>query len=264
MSEQVATGFNGFSSYATDVDGPIAEADSIASTAQTPSPHRGSTPATAPTEPVHQDGGAVAPGIKKLAGWVLAIGLVFVVKALIFGGIHGLSNSGSSSTYSSNETPSYADSNAAYGGDTNGDANASTAVGAGDYNMIKTNDATTLDAEASDTSSSESTRQVAVGSDDASVMSKPAPGYATLTMPELRYCLAEDVRISAQKSEMNAQQIADTEKFNRNVDGFNAAVSDYNNSCSHRSIISSQESVATSQVEEQRSALESEGRSRVD
>jgi hypothetical protein len=263
MGEQFARGFEGLSSYFTDVDGAIAEADRIASRAQTTATKRGSTPVTASTEPVHQDGGAVGSGLKKLGGWVLAIGLVFVLKALFFGGIHALSNSGSSSTYSSDETPSYTDSSADYGGVTDDAADAGTAADAGDYNMTMTDDAANLDA-ASDMSSSESTPQVTVENDDATAMGKPAPGYATLTMPELRYCLAEDIRLSGQKAEMEAQQIADTDKFNRNVDGFNEAVSDYNNSCSNRSIISSQESRATSQVEGQRFALEAEGRSRVD
>jgi hypothetical protein len=255
MGEQVGKGFDGLSFYITDVDAAIAEAESIASGPRSPSSQPKSN-SSVPIGPIHQDGGAVASGLKKVLGWVFGIGLILLVKACLFSGMHSLSSGGSSPTYSYDAAKPTDESgsnvSSVGGGDT-----------VGDYNMTVTNEATAEVPAAPDTSTAEITPQITVDNDDGSVMSKPEPGQASLTMPELRYCIAEDIRMSAQKSEMGLQQATDPEKYSRNISSFNEAADNYNNSCSQRSMIASQETTAKSQVEEQRSALEAEGRSRV-
>ena len=255
MGENIAKGFGGLSFYITDVDAAIAEADQIASSPRSATSQPSST-LSVPIEPIHQDGGAAASGLKKLVGWVFAIGIIFVVKAYVFSGIHSLSSSGTSPTYPYDAAKPSDDSSSNVSGVAGGDA-------AADYNIAVTNDTAAAVPAITVTAAPEITTQANVGNDDASVMSKPEPGEATLTMPELRYCRAEEIRISAQITQMDAQQGEDTAKNIRNTNNFNDVVSSYNSVCLHRSVISSSEIVARSQVEEQRSALQAEGRSRV-
>ncbi len=84
-----------------------------------------------------------------------------------------------------------------------------------------------------------------------------------LTVPEIRYCLAEDIRINAADAEMERIRSIDGDKYNRNVEPFNAAIADYNRFCASSQYQQSDKSLAESQVEAQRSALEAEGRARV-
>src|SRR5262249_30489931 len=95
-------------------------------------------------------------------------------------------------------------------------------------------------------------------SNDTTSASKPASGFGTLSIAELRFCIAEDIRIAAQNQEMESTRFIDVDRFNRNVDSFNQAVNDYNSRCSHRQILARDRPVATSQVEVRRTALESE------
>lgn len=224
MAGGKGTGFDGLSSYATDVDTAIAEADRIASSPRRAEPQRESAGDMGSVQPVHRDGGAIASGLKKVGGWALAIGVVLVIKACIYDGVHAVADRGSTDSYS-----------------TAGDAPSVTQPEEG-----------------------QGVPTVAEDDADTSAMSKPTAASGTLTMPELRYCIAEDIRISAQKTELDGLQYTDPERFNRNVDGFNGAVNDYNISCSNRMFTSSDRPVATSQVEGQRSSLEAEGRNRVD
>ena len=82
-------------------------------------------------------------------------------------------------------------------------------------------------------------------------------------MAEMQYCMAEDIRLSAQKSEIESLQGVDSDRFNRNVDDFNAAVRKYNGACSNRQIRASQRPLAEANVNGRRYILESEGRRRV-
>ena len=248
MAAPKDTGFEGLSAFATDVDGAIAAADRIAAAPPRVTSTRATTTPTAPATPIHRDGGAIPAGLKKVGGWVVGIGILLALKACIWGGVHAVSDSGTSS-YSA--TPS--DQSSVYD-TTGGSADAST------DNM------TTGDAADGSTGSDDTTaptaEDAAVPADDGAE-SKPAPGYASLSLSEIRYCMAEDIRIATQKTEIDGLQYTDTDRFNRNVDGFNDAVNDYNSRCSNRSIMASDRPTATSQVEAKRSQLETEGRSRV-
>ncbi len=192
--------------------------------------------------------------LKKVGGWVLAIGLIFAVKACIFGGVRAVSSSGSSSpTYS---TSSSSDQPGEYVADVN-DTDAMT----DNMTAVDGGDGTPTIGEALDASETDATQETSPSDDGA--MAKPVPGYATLSISEVRYCLAEDMRIAAQKTELDSLQYSDMDRFNRNVDGFNDAVNDYNSRCVNRSIMTNDRPLATSQVEQQRSQLQAEGRDRV-
>ncbi|WP_257555414.1 hypothetical protein [Sphingobium sp. CFD-2] len=236
-----AYGFDGLMSYSTDVDAAIAEADRLAAKAPPPAPSR-PAPVVQPDAPVHRDSGAISGGVKKVGGWVLGIGLLLAVKACIFGGVNAIRHSDTSDS-SSPETVAEAPYVASDTADTSGES------GEG-------SNATTSEWSADDAPTAES--------DDGSVLTKPDAGVATLSIAELRYCIAEDIRIGAEKTEMDSAHILNVDRFNRHVDDFNANVDDFNSRCSHRSFMSSDKSVADGQVEAQRAAFESEGRSRVD
>lgn len=192
--------------------------------------------------------------LKKVGGWILAIGLIFAIKACIFGGVRAVSGSGSSSPSYSTSSPS--DQSGEYVSDVND-------TGAMTDNMtaVDGGDGTPAIGEDPDTSEADTTQETSPPDDGA--MAKPIPGYATLSISEVRYCLAEDMRIAAQKTELDSLQYSDMDRFNRNVDGFNDAVNDYNNRCVNRSIMTNDRPLATSQVEQQRSQLQAEGRDRV-
>lgn len=250
MAKPRDTGFEGLSAFATDVDGAVAAADRIAAAPPRAAPPRAATTPTAPTTPIHRDGGAIPAGLKKIGGWVLGIGILLALKACIWGGVHAVSDSGTSSysTAPSDQSSTY-----------------DTASGSAD---TSTDNMTMGDAADGSTGGDEApapapTAEDAAASEDDGAESKPMPGYASLSLSEIRYCMAEDVRIAAQKTEIDGLQYTDTDRFNRNVDGFNEAVNDYNSRCSNRSIMASDRPTATSQVEALRSQLETEGRSRV-
>ena len=245
MSEEEAQGFRGLMVYANDADAAIAAADRIAAgpAARNPQPA-----AATPVDPTHRDAGAIAGGVKKVVGWVIGIGLLFAVKAGIFGVLHAFSGGGTTSSYSQAPATSPGDVN----------------QGASDAGAGAAPVATSNWSDVSAPSIGDQAPSSPPVDDDGSSISKPVPGTETLTMPELRYCLAEDVRLAAQKSMMDEIHLSDVERFNRNVDGFNESVEDYNGRCRNRMFVSSQKPLADSQIEAQRSTLESEGTSRVD
>lgn len=244
MTTPTGTGFEGLSAFATDVDGAIAAADGIAAAApRAPAPRI--SQATTPPTPVHRDGGAIPAGLKKVGGWVIGIGILLAIKACIWGGVHAVSDSGTSS-YTTTPT----DQSSVYDST---DSSTETS----------TDNMTIGDAVDGSTSDDGATPDDAAVPADDGAEAKPMPGYASLSLAEIRYCMAEDIRISAQKTEIDGLQYTDTDRFNRNVDGFNEVVNDYNSRCSNRSIMASDRPIATSQVEANRSQLETEGRSRV-
>ncbi len=254
MTDSTGRGFDGLSDFSTDVDGAIAKADRIAA-----GPRRAPAPApppATPSTPVHSDGGAFTGGLKKIGGWILAIGLLFAIKACIFGGVRAVSDSSSTSpSYSSSSSSDQAGEYVTDMNDPESMTDNMTAVDGGDGTPTI---GEALDAADAGTSTTEDEAQ-----QDDGAMDKPLPGYSTLSISEVRYCLAEDMRIAAQKTELDSLQYSDVDRFNRNVDGFNDAVNDYNSRCVNRSIMSSDRPVATSQVEQQRSQLQAEGRNRV-
>lgn len=254
MTDSTGRGFDGLSEFSTDVDAAIAKADRIAAGPR-PAPAPAPAPAT-PSTPVHSNGGAFIGALKKVGGWILAIGLLFAIKACIFGGIRAVSDSGSTSpSYSSSSST---DQSGEYVTDMNDPSSMTDNMTAVDGAEGTPTIGEALDAADAGTS----TTQEQVPQDDGA-MAKPMPGYATLSVSEVRYCLAEDVRIAAQKAELDGLQYSDVDRFNRNVDGFNDAVNDYNSRCVNRSIMSSDRPLAMSQVEQQRSQLQAEGRDRV-
>lgn len=244
MTTPTGTGFEGLSAFATDVDGAIAAADRIAAAApRAPAPR--TTQAATPPTPVHRDGGAIPAGLKKVGGWVIGIGILLAIKACIWGGVHAVSDSGTSS-YATTPT----DQSSVYDS-------------TGSSTDTSTDNMTIGDAvDGSTSDDSAAAGDAAVPADDGAEV-KPTPGYASLSLAEIRYCMAEDIRIGAQKTEIDGLQYTDTDRFNRNVDGFNEVVNDYNSRCSNRSIMASDRPIANSQVEAKRSQLETEGRSRV-
>lgn len=254
MTNSTGRGFDGLSEFITDVDGAIAKADRIA-TGPRCAPAPTSTLAT-PSTPIHSDGGAFMGVLKKIGGWILAIALLFAIKACIFGGIRAVSDSGSASpSYSPSTSTDQSGEYVTDMSDPESMTDNMTAVDRGDGTLTI---GEALDAAGAGTS----TTQEEPSQDDGA-LAKPMAGYSTLGISELRYCIAEDMRIAAQKTELDSLQYSDVDRFNRNVDGFNETVNDYNSRCVNRSITSSDRPLATSQVEQQRSQLEEEGRSRV-
>jgi len=86
---------------------------------------------------------------------------------------------------------------------------------------------------------------------------KPSPGVEqVLSYPQLRYCVAEDIRINAMKAMINEYESVE-------VAGFNRYVSDFNSRCvSFKYRNGSLESVQTSAAA-RRMSIEEEGRQRV-
>jgi hypothetical protein len=241
MTAANATGFNGLLSRLTDADTAIAEADRLAARPRQSETAGADAGSTAPVEPDHRDNGALVSGLKKVGGWALAIVMIVAIKGCLYGGLHALTDGGSSDTSASSDVVEMGN-----------DAATPQAVDTSAYAPLAQSD-----------DASESAPAASEEDSDPSVMTQPSAGNATLTMPELRWCLAEDIRLSAEKSEMESVQYLDPDKFNRNVDAFNEAVNDYNSSCGDRSIIASERPIATAQVEDVRSSLEAEGRNRV-
>lgn len=263
MPPPIPTGFDGLSSFVTDADTAIAEADRIAAGPRsTPAPRQRSGP---PMEPVDRDGGAFLGGIKKVGGWVLGIGLILAIKTCFFAGTHAAFDGSSSSSYDQSTAPQ---GYSVFSGDDT-DATDVTSVD----NM--TADDTTVPVDGADggavgDAGSSNDGYLGGGVDAVpepeagpSDESRPLPGMAVLSMAEMQYCLAEDITLSGQKSEMDSLQYSDPDRFDRNVDDFNSAVSDYNSVCSNRQIVSSQRPLAEMHVNGRSAALETEGRARV-
>lgn len=237
MATSTPIGFAGLSSFVTDVDRALTEADRIAAGPMAPAPSPAS-PSQQPT-PVHHDGGAIPAGLKKIGGWVVGIGLIIAVKACIFGGVHAVSSSGSSyPTTATEEAPAIQTEAVAPASDESGTA----AEPYGD-DAISTEDTSATEDDGSE--------------------ARPEAGAATLSRSELRYCMAEDIRMSGQKAELNSLEYSDVERFNQNVDQFNDAANDYNNRCSGRSVMNRDQDALSSEIESRRSELEAEGRGRV-
>lgn len=254
MLPPIPTGFDGLSSFVTDADAAIASADKIAAD---PRPLQAPTPrAGPPSEPIDQDGGAFFRGIKKIGGWVFAIALIIAVKSCFFAGTRSVVDSASS--------PDYDETMQDYSTSTDGSDEAADA--SGDYMATDKSAAPAYGVESGagtdtpyDGDSISDNGPVAAPSEEM----MPAPGSATLTMAEMQYCLAEDIRLSSQKSEMESLEGVDSDRFNRNVDDFNSAVRKYNSACSNRQIRASQRPLAETNVNGRRYMLESEGRRRV-
>ncbi len=234
----MSTGFNGLSIYATDVDSAIAEADRVAAGPR-PLNTKPISSESSP-EPVHTD----RSGLKK-AGWALAV----VAAIAIYAGANSGSSPPSSSSTDTTDSTMVTE--------VEPDAVTETTPATDDA-TITSEPPPADDAPITDTSLS------SADSTDTTSLSKPTPGQSTLTMAELRYCIAEDIRVSAQKSAMDKIPPLEMEKFNRNVDAFNEAVNSFNTSCSRRSYNAGSRPDATAQVEQQRSTLEAEGRARVE
>ena len=94
-------------------------------------------------------------------------------------------------------------------------------------------------------------------------MTMPSAGSrATLTVRELRYCLAESIRVEASIQELNRILYSEPGRHSRNVAGVRAAMADYDARCD-RDYITSNRPAAEAPVRAQRSILEAEGRARV-
>ena len=83
----------------------------------------------------------------------------------------------------------------------------------------------------------------------------PVGQNLVLSMPQIRFCLAEDIRMEAAKSALNGYSDED-------VDRFNAMVSDYNSRCGSFRYRSGALESARRDVESHRGELQTEGRSR--
>ena len=255
MSKDTAVGFDGLTAFRTEVDAAIQRADRIVATAPAAPMTDRPRPSVNREVPVHRDGGAVAGGLKKVVGWVVGIGFILVVKALIFGGVDALSSSGLSSDYSAGTS-----AEAPYGASVATTATAD--LDAVVDNMDAVGDTASVTYPTSETTTTEMPANI--GGDDGTTLTRPETGFTPLDIAGLRYCLGEDIRIAAEKAEMDTLQFGDTDRFNRQVDAFNLTVSDYNSRCSNRTYASSDKPLAESQIATQRSALETEGRNRVE
>lgn len=239
MNEHLSktTGFRGFSTSDTDVDAAIAEANRIAAAPPLdPAPSDGGSEA-ARSQPIDHDRGAVIRPLKTAGKWAVAAILIFLFKVLSNGDVPWAVPTRSPQPSSTADAVLL-----------NGDGG-TTAVAAGAD--------TPAASEAGDS-------HAASLDEDGTTSAKPSAGSAPLTVAELRYCLAEDVRVAAEKRELDSLQFSDSARFNRNVDAFNEVVSDYNSRCSSRMALSADRRVAESQVERQRPTLQEEGQSRVD
>ncbi len=84
----------------------------------------------------------------------------------------------------------------------------------------------------------------------------PAVGEkAVLSLPQLRYCAAENMRLDAAKEMINSHNQAD-------VDRFNLLTADYNERCTYLRYRRGTLERARSEVEQYRAAIEAEGRDR--
>ncbi len=224
------TGFAGLSNSATDIDDAMAQAAEIAAAPAEAASDASESHYASQATPVHRGGGEIPGGLKQAGAWIGGILVILILKACLGGSLH--SGSATSLPSADTSTSEYTDTAASTDDASSG--------------------STTADQSGEESSSL----------DDAT-MSKPSAGYETLTLAEVRYCLAEDIRISAQTEELDSIQYSDTGRYNRNVDSFNATISDYNSRCSGRSVLARDREQATSETEASRLALESEGRSRV-
>lgn len=83
----------------------------------------------------------------------------------------------------------------------------------------------------------------------------PVGNGLSLSMPQLRYCTAENIRLDAAKVVINSYSDTD-------IDRFNALVADYNSRCGQFRYRRGSLENARSEVEQHRSEIEAEGRAR--
>lgn len=83
----------------------------------------------------------------------------------------------------------------------------------------------------------------------------PVGSGLSLTMPQLRYCTAENIRLDAAKVVISSYSDTD-------IDRFNALVADYNSRCGQFRYRRGTLESARSEVEQHRSEIEAEGRAR--
>jgi hypothetical protein len=242
---EVPIGFNGLVAFRTNVDAALAVSDRMASTSPLLrlSSNAAASTAALPTVAVHRDKGSGFQRLKKIAGWALGIGILIAVKGAIWGGVD---NSISSQNPSSDTSPS-----ASYAAPHTPSDNTPVAA-----------ETPSAPEPGSSSTPASSDVQPQVESDSSSIVPPAVADTATLTLSELRYCIAEDIRLTAQKSAIEDLR-SNPEQYNQNVDAVNTAVADYQSRCDHRSYQVNDKQIADSQIEGQRPALEAEGRSRV-
>lgn len=252
MAAPTPTGFDGLSSFSTDADAAIASAERIL--ASPPPPRPASAQPGPPVAPVHSDGLA-ASGNTNTGCWITAI-VVFVVCIFVAVGMNSDDNSYSDDvdSYETTEAPAEEALSA--------DMGMEAAEAAGDEEV---GDGTLeSEAESPDSSIGEFDAGTAYGDIvDSGGETKPSPGYAPLAISEIRYCLAEEIRLNAQKSELESLKYSDPDRMNRNLDGFNAAIEEFNSLCGGRQFVASQRSIAEAGIGARRFTLQSEGRNRV-
>ena len=103
------------------------------------------------------------------------------------------------------------------------------------------------------------------------IESKPAPGYdQSLSESELRYCLAEDIRLNGEKERVdvverstNHYRQSDVDHFNGVVEAYNQRAADFNSRCGHYRYYQSVMARVRTDVEGRRSQLLQEGGLRV-
>lgn len=237
-------GFLGLDAFATDVDSAIAQADRVAAGPR-PAVQR---PVSATTQRDAVQGfadSALGRSIKSFGGLIVGIGLLLLIKALIWGGVDAVSGSD--------------DEDAA--------VYESAASEVEDAAEIPTDEA--LGAYASDDPANEADGYVdetastyAEPAPVGETASLPSPGSYQLTRSELRYCMQENLRLEGEKSEMESLQYTDTDRFNSNVDAFNSRIDDLQSRCNGRYLVSDESSI-NQELFTQRYSLQREGRDRV-
>jgi hypothetical protein len=259
MSEPGDTpiGFGGLNAYRTDVDHALAEADRVAADPKrTVRPASSASPDTAaiPLEPTHRDQGALFGGIKKIAGWAFGIGLIIAIKACVLGGVHSVTSPSDPSAETSSSA-TYAAPAAAADETTSAPAiDANSAASSSDPQNQNDSTASPGDSTGSPLDPTANA--------PSSIVKPAAADSAPLTISELRYCLAEEIRLTAEQNELDGLR-SDPDHFNRNVETVNSAITDFKSRCSNRSFLVSDKQVAQPQIEAQRTTLEAEGRNRV-
>lgn len=247
MAAPTPTGFDGLSSFSTDAAAAIASAERIL--ASPPPPKPASPQSGPPANPVHSDGLAASGNTN--TGWGIAAIVIFVVGIFVAVAINSSDNSYSDDidSYESPEAPAEealsADSTIALSDDAEDETSES--------------DAESFDSSIGEFGSEPDYSSLPGPGDE----TKPSPGYAPLTMSEIQYCLAEEIRLTAQKSELESLEYTDPERMSRNLDDFNSAIEEFNSLCGGRQFVASQRSIAEASIGARRFTLQSEGRNRV-
>jgi hypothetical protein len=87
MVQTTTTGFKGMSSLSTDIEGAIAEAEKIAAAPRRTAATQEATSLATPAVTVYQDEEGVSAAFNKVGGWIMAIGMVFAVRACLGSGV---------------------------------------------------------------------------------------------------------------------------------------------------------------------------------